>query len=194
MKKYGVKPIWALFKFYSSHEWLIHVYYMFYFVLLLCLILFFFCFVLFLGVYCFNTVSVLLCCVFFFHSCFFRWNLCIYAAHQNSHQHYSSSTRTLMRSTDKTRIRYANIKFIISLCDDRLTRIQYDIEMETTNWQQRQQQYHYTGRSKWELLNSFTHFSWIICTECDNVIVVVCNFFVSVVYRFCFDLDNRIQS
>lgn len=26
----------------------------------------FFCFVLFLGVYCFNTVSVLLCCVFFF--------------------------------------------------------------------------------------------------------------------------------
>lgn len=38
---------------------------------------------------------------------------------KKSLQRLSSATRTLMRVTDKTRIRYANIKFIITLfCDD----------------------------------------------------------------------------
>lgn len=87
---------------------------------------------------------------------------------QNSLQHQSSATRTLMRGTDKTRIRYANIKFIISpLRNDRLLGTRYDIEMKTTNWQHKHQQQMNTHRSQnyMRIIKFFYTFSWIICTH-----------------------------
>lgn len=97
MKKYGVKPIWALFKFLFITR-----------VINSCLLYVLFCIVVmfdfiffsvslyFLGVYCFNTVSVLLCCVFF-HSCFFRWKF-IYLC---SAPKFTSALQLIDKNTDE---------------------------------------------------------------------------------------------